>query len=221
MLVVIFRSLIILVFLIAGMRLMGKRTIGEYQPFEFVIVLAVAELAATPMQDISTPIIYGLVPLITVFVVHFILSSINKKSIRLRKFLNGKPMIVIDKDGINSQALKELNMNTDDLMGMLRGQGCFSIEEVNYAIMETNGKLSIMQNENAPGSQSIPMSVVVEGKIMGENIKNINLDKQKILDIIREKNLKLNEVLLMTLDSKKVFIQPINGKYMTFEAQDV
>ncbi len=200
---------------------MGKRTIGEYQPFEFVIVLAVAELAATPMQDISTPIIYGLVPLITVFVVHFILSSINKKSIRLRKFLNGKPMIVIDKDGINSQALKELNMNTDDLMGMLRGQGCFSIEEVNYAIMETNGKLSIMQNENAPGSQSIPMSVVVEGKIMGENIKNINLDKQKILDIIREKNLKLNEVLLMTLDSKKVFIQPINGKYMTFEAQDV
>lgn len=87
--------------------------------------------------------------------------------------------------------------------------------------METNGKLSIMQNENAPGSQSIPMSVVVEGKIMGENIKNINLDKQKILDIIREKNLKLNEVLLMTLDSKKVFIQPINGKYMTFEAQDV
>jgi uncharacterized membrane protein YcaP (DUF421 family) len=203
------------------MRLMGKRTIGEYQPFEFVIVLAVAELAATPMQDISTPIIYGLVPLITVFVVHFILSSINKKSIRLRKFLNGKPMIVIDKDGINSQALKELNMNTDDLMGMLRGQGCFSIEEVNYAIMETNGKLSIMQNENAPGSQSIPMSVVVEGKIMGENIKNINLDKQKILDIIREKNLKLNEVLLMTLDSKKVFIQPINGKYMTFEAQDV
>ena len=200
---------------------MGKRTIGEYQPCEFVIVLAVAELAATPMQDISTPIIYGLVPLITVFVVHFILSSINKKSIRLRKFLNGKPMIVIDKDGINSQALKELNMNTDDLMGMLRGQGCFSIEEVNYAIMETNGKLSIMQNENAPGSQSIPMSVVVEGKIMGENIKNINLDKQKILDIIREKNLKLNEVLLMTLDSKKVFIQPINGKYMTFEAQDV
>lgn len=200
---------------------MGKRTIGEYQPFEFVIVLAVAELAATPMQDISTPIIYGLVPLITVFVVHFILSSINKKSIRLRKFLNGKPMIVIDKDGINSQALKELNMNTDDLMGMLRGQGCFSIEGVNYAIMETNGKLSIMQNENAPGSQSIPMSVVVEGKIMGENIKNINLDKQKILDIIREKNLKLNEVLLMTLDSKKVFIQPINGKYMTFEAQDV
>ena len=104
MLVVIFRSLIILVFLIAGMRLMGKRTIGEYQPFEFVIVLAVAELAATPMQDISTPIIYGLVPL-TVFVVHFIL-SVSIKIYQIKKVLNGKPMIVIDKDGINLKRLR-------------------------------------------------------------------------------------------------------------------
>ncbi|MFW5780094.1 MAG: DUF421 domain-containing protein [Bacillota bacterium] len=221
MLVVVLRSLIILLFLMAGLRLMGKRTIGEFQPFEFVIVLAVAELAATPMQDLSTPIIYGLVPLITIFVAHFIISTLNKKSIRMRKFMNGKPMIIIDDDGINSQVLKQLNLNTDDLMEMIRGQGCFSVEEIDYAIMETNGKLSVMQKDNPPSTNSIPMSVVVEGKIMGENIKTINLDKQKILDILKQQNMRLKDVLLMTLDSKKVFLQPMNSKYITFEAQDV
>ncbi len=200
---------------------MGKRTIGEFQPFEFVIVLAVAELAATPMQDLSTPIIYGLVPLITIFVAHFIISTLNKKSIRMRKFMNGKPMIIIDDDGINSQVLKQLNLNTDDLMEMIRGQGCFSVEEIDYAIMETNGKLSVMQKDNPPSTNYIPMSVVVEGKIMGENIKTINLDKQKILDILKQQNMRLKDVLLMTLDSKKVFLQPMNSKYITFEAQDV
>lgn len=217
MLIIIARSIIILLFLIAGLRLMGKRTIGEFQPFEFVIVLAVAELASTPMQEITTPILYGIVPLLTVFIVHYILTSISSKSIKFRKFFNGKPMIIIDDDGINNEILKKLNLNTNDLMEMLREQGYFTIEEISYAIIETNGKLSIMENENAEKPKSIPMMLVAEGKFMDENVNKINVQKENVEKILNQKNIKMKDVLLMTADSKKIFIQPKTGKYLTFE----
>ncbi len=220
MLVIIARSIIILFFLIAGLRLMGKRTIGEFQPFEFVIVLAVAELASTPMQEITTPILYGIVPILTVFIVHFVLTSISSKSIRFRKFFNGKPMIVIDDDGINYQALKELNLNTNDILEMIRAQGYFSIEEISYAIVETNGRLSIMKDEQAQAPQSIPMTLVCEGKFLDENINKIEADKNKVDKILKDNKMKIKDVLLMTAESNKIFIQPKWGKYITFEVQD-
>lgn len=219
MLVIIARSIIILLFLIAGLRLMGKRTIGEFQPFEFVIVLAVAELASTPMQEISTPILYGLVPLFTVFIVHYFLTSISSKSIKFRKFFNGKPMIIIDEDGINHEVLKKLNLNTNDLLEMIREQGYFTIEEISYAILETNGKLSILENENAESPQSIPMTLITEGRFMDENMNMIEVNKENIEKILKDKNLKIKDVLLMTAESKKIFIQPKTGKYMTFEVE--
>lgn len=217
MLTIVIRSLIILVFLVVGLRFMGKRTIGEFQPFEFVIVLAVAELAATPMQDLSTPILYGIIPLITIFITHYIVTTLCTKSIKFRKFMNGRPMIIIDENGINNEVLKKLNLDINDLMEMIREQGFFSVEEISFAIVETNGKLSIMPNDLVEAPSSVPMSLIVEGKIMGENIKNIKLDKEKIIAIVKLKKLKLNEVLLMTVESKKVFLQPTNGKYLTFE----
>lgn len=220
MLVIIARSIIILFFLIAGLRLMGKRTIGEFQPFEFVIVLAVAELASTPMQEITTPILFGIVPILTVFIVHFILTTISSKSIRFRKFFNGKPMIVIDDDGINYQALKELNLNTNDILEMIREQGYFSIEEISYAIIETNGRMSIMKNEQAQAPQSIPMTLVSEGKMLDDNIDMIEVNKDKLDQILKDKKIKIKDVLLMTAESNKIFLQPKWSKYITFEVKD-
>lgn len=217
MLTIVIRSLIILIFLVVGLRFMGKRTIGEFQPFEFVIVLAVAELAATPMQDLSTPILYGIIPLITIFITHYIVTTLCTKSIRWRKFMNGCPMIIIDENGINNEALKKLNLDVNDLMEMIREQGYFSVEEISFAIIETNGKLSVMPNTLVEAPSSIPMSLIVEGKIMGKNINGLDIDKENILDIIKQKGLNVNDILLMTVESKKVFIQPQNAKYLTFE----
>ncbi len=217
MMLVLARSLIILTFLILGIRLMGKRTIGELQPYEFVITLAVADLACTPMQDISIPLLYGLVPLFTVFVAHYFITLVTTKSIKLREHLNGKPFIVIDGDGINSECLKKLNLNVNDLMSLIRQQGYFSVTQISYGIIETNGKLSILENEEAEAPQSIPMTLMVEGKILDENIKSLDLDETKIRNVLDKQHIKEKDVVLMTADSGNVFIQPKSGKYVTVE----
>ncbi|MDY4655847.1 MAG: DUF421 domain-containing protein [Eubacteriales bacterium] len=217
MMLVLARSLIILTFLILGIRLMGKRTIGELQPYEFVITLAVADLACTPMQDISIPLLYGLVPLFTVFVAHYFITLVTTKSIKLRERLNGKPFIVIDNDGINSECLKKLNLNVNDLMSLIRQQGYFSVTQISYGIIETNGKLSILENEEAETPRSIPMTLMVEGKILDENIKSLDLDETKIRDVLEKQHIKEKDVVLMTADSGNVFIQPKSGKYVTVE----
>ena len=196
---------------------MGKRTIGELQPYEFVITLAVADLACTPMQDISIPLLYGLVPLFTVFVAHYFITLVTTKSIKLREHLNGKPFIVIDSDGINSECLKKLNLNVNDLLSLIRQQGYFSVTQISYGIIETNGKLSILENEEAEAPQSIPMTLMVEGKILDENIKSLDLDETKIRDVLNKQHIKEKDVVLMTADSGNVFIQPKSGKYVTVE----
>lgn len=196
---------------------MGKRTIGELQPYEFVITLAVADLACTPMQDISIPLLYGLVPLFTVFVAHYFITLVTTKSIKLRERLNGKPFIVIDNDGINSECLKKLNLNVNDLMSLIRQQGYFSVTQISYGIIETNGKLSILENEEAETPRSIPMTLMVEGKILDENIKSLDLDETKIRDVLDKQHIKEKDVVLMTADSGNVFIQPKSGKYVTVE----
>lgn len=196
---------------------MGKRTIGELQPYEFVITLAVADLACTPMQDISIPLLYGLVPLFTVFVAHYFITLVTTKSIKLREHLNGKPFIVIDSDGINSECLKKLNLNVNDLLSLIRQQGYFSVTQISYGIIETNGKLSILENAEAEVPQSIPMTLMVEGKILDENIKSLDLDETKIRDVLNKQHIKEKDVVLMTADSGNVFIQPKSGKYVTVE----
>lgn len=196
---------------------MGKRTIGELQPYEFVITLAVADLACVPMQDVSVPITYGLVPLIILFVVHYIMTAIISKSIKFRKIVNGKPMIVIDNDGINSECLTKLNMDVNDLISLIRQQGYFSIPEISFGILETNGKLSILENENATPPSSVPMTIVVEGKFMRENMQSVQMTEERVQSVLEGKQLKVKDVVLMTADCGSLFVQPRNAKYFTIE----
>ena len=196
---------------------MGKRTIGELQPYEFVITLAVADLACVPMQDVSVPITYGLVPLVILFIVHYVMTAIISKSIKFRKIVNGKPVIVIDSDGINSECLTKLNMDVNDLISLIRQQGYFSIPEISFGIIETNGKLSIMENENATPPSSVPMTIVVEGKIMRENMQSVQITEEKVKTMLEEKKLKVKDVVLMTADSGSIFVQPRNAKYFTVQ----
>lgn len=193
---------------------MGKRTLGEMQPYEFVIVLAVAELACIPMQDISISIFYGLIPLGVVIILHSILTILSSKSIKMRKFLNGKPFIIIDDDGINVKTMEKLNIDVNDLLASIRQQGYFSITQIKYGIIETNGKLSILENDKADAPNSIPMTLIVEGKLLNKNVDALNLTQQSIDKLLNDNKLKMKEVLLMTADSNNVFIQPKNAKYI-------
>ena len=217
MITVFIRTIIIYVFLVIGMRLMGKRTIGELQPFEFTITLAIADLACMPMQDISVPIVYGLVPLFVMFLLHYFITILTSKSIKFRRFINGKPVIVINENGLDYEALRSLNVDVNDVLESLRSQQFFSPEQVKYAVYETNGNLSILEREDAKEPSGIPITVIVEGRLMECNIGYTKYDKQGILNYVKNKNLSLKEVLLMTIDDTHVFLQPKKKAYISEE----
>ncbi len=215
MLVVFIRTIIIYICLLIGIRLMGKRTIGELQPFELVITLAIADLACMPMQDISVPLVYGLVPLFTMFLLHLCFTWLATKSIKFRKALNGKPVIVVTPDGIDSEAMAKLNFTVNDLLESLRSQQFFSIEQIRYAVLETNGNLSVMENENAQSPECIPVTLVIEGKKMQTNYSVAGVDDSFVENILREKNFKTEDVVLFTKANDRIFIQPRGNKFVS------
>ena len=155
MLNIFVRSIIIYFFLFLSMRLMGKRQLGELQPFEFVITLVTSELACIPMSDPTIPIIYGIIPVFTLFIAHLFITKIASKSVRFRRIINGKPVVIIEKGNILPEVMKELNMDADDLMEALRSKDIFNPAEVEYAIIETNGSMTILPS-SAISMASVP-----------------------------------------------------------------
>ena len=194
---------------------MGKRTIGELQPFEFVITLAIADLACMPMQDISVPIVYGLVPLFTMFLLHLFFTWLATKSIKFRKALNGKPVIVVTPDGIDSEAMAKLNFTVNDLLESIRSQQYFSVEQIKYAVLETNGNLSVMVDESADTPESIPVTLVVEGKKMEDNYSKAAVNEAFVDETLTKKGLNLKDVVLFSKTDNKIFIQPRGKKYIS------
>ena len=217
MITVFIRTIIIYAFLVLGMRLMGKRTVGELQPFEFTITLALADLACMPMQDISVPLLYGLVPLFVMFLLHYFITLLSGKSIKFRRFINGKPVIVINEDGIDYRTLNSLNVNVNDLLEGLRAQQFFSPEQVKYAVYETGGNLSILERADAVEPSGIPVTLIVEGKVMDVNFEYSSLTKEDALTLLKSKGLAVKDVLLMLVDGIRVYVQPKNKKYFVVE----
>ena len=140
MFTLIARCVIIYTIVLIVFRLMGKRQLGELQPFEFVITLIVADLATLPMADTAIPLIHGIVPLITLLLIHFALSLFMRKSIFFRKLISGKPVIIISPKGIDYENLKKLNLNLNDVQESLRTLNYYNFDDIQYAIVETNGK---------------------------------------------------------------------------------
>lgn len=215
MITVFVRTVIIYVFLVLGMRLMGKRTVGELQPFEFTITLALADLACMPMQDISVPLLYGLVPLFVMFLLHYFITVITGKSIRFRRFINGKPVIVINNEGIDYRALNSLNVNVNDLLESLRAEQFFSPEQIKYAVYETGGNLSLMERSDAYEPTGIPITIIVEGKVMEVNFSLLKVAKEEIFNFLSSKNFNVKDVLLLTLDEYHLYLQPKGKPFLT------
>lgn len=225
MLNVFLRAIILYFFLLVAMRLMGKRQMSEFQPFEFAITLVAADLACIPMSDNTIPIIYGIIPIFTLVILHNILTFAAIKSHRFRKLINGKPVILIDDGKIDCDILKKCGMTANDLLESLREQGYFKIGEIGYAVLETNGKVSVLQKfANAPvtnadlkisgGENALPYNVVVEGRFMGETFGYINppLEKDLIVKTLKKENMRVRDVFLFSLDGNEAFIQSYDGR---------
>lgn len=226
-----FRSVIIYLFVLVVIRLMGKRQVGEMQPFEFVITLIIADLACIPMAELAVPLIHGIVPIFTLLIVHFFICVISRKSMRMRYLLTGRPAIIISPKGINYMELKKLNMTLDDLIENLRGCDVFNIEDVAYAIMETNGKICVIKKATIePATREdlkiqitpngLPVNIVMDGRLMSENVALTGIDEKFISKCLKcAKVNKIKEILLFTLDNQgNVFIQAKNAsEYVTFK----
>lgn len=221
------RCIVIYFFLLVAMRLMGKRQLGELQPFEFAITLVASDLACIPMSDPTIPVVYGIIPVFTLFVVHIIITKLASGSLRFRKLLNGKPIIVIERGNLLPDVLKELNMNIDDLLEALRSGGCFDPGEVEYAIIETNGTMTVLPKAQfkpltpsdmgmAPEPAEMPVTVVMEGCFMGANLKGLRgVDKERVLRLLDVLGMKQSDILLLLVTGRKVFVQPYAGDSMT------
>ena len=221
------RCIVIYFFLLVAMRLMGKRQLGELQPFEFAITLVASDLACIPMSDPTIPVVYGIIPVFTLFVVHIIITKLASGSLRFRKLLNGKPIIVIERGNLLPDVLKELNMNIDDLLEALRSGGCFDPGEVEYAIIETNGTMTVLPKAQfkpltpsdmgmAPEPAAMPVTVVMEGCFMGANLKGLRgVDKERVLRLLDVLGMKQSDILLLLVTGRKVFVQPYAGDSMT------
>ena len=135
MFIVFIRVLIIYITVLVFLRLMGKRQIGEMQPYEVVITLIIADLATLPMSDTNIPLINGILPLAILVLIHFFITILTRKNIKIRRFMSGRPVVVISPKGIEYQALKDLNMNIDDLLESIRQAGFYSFDQILYAII--------------------------------------------------------------------------------------
>lgn len=230
MLTLMIRGIFIYAIVFVIFRLMGKRQLGQLQPFEFVITLIIADLATIPMAEINIPVVHGIVPLVTISLLHFLISFLSRKSITLRRVFNGKPIIVINPNGVDYEALKKLNMDFNDLCELLRETNYFSLDQIQYAIIETNGQMTVLPNaDNAPLSapdfnikkekSALPIMLVCDGKIIKENMMIAKVDDDFLQKYMRKAGaFKTKEVMLLTLDNNgKMFIQAKNRKYMSIQ----
>ncbi|MBE5756546.1 MAG: DUF421 domain-containing protein [Clostridiales bacterium] len=215
---IFFRTLIIFITLMVVLRLMGKRQIGEMQPFEFVVTLIIADLACIPMADVAIPLIYGLVAILTLFVLHQLFSLLENKNNLLKFIISGKPSVVIDKNGVNIIELKKNNLDVADLIEALRGQGYFSLDDVHYAIFESNGKLSTLEKEDyLKNPPSIPTVLINDGKLNKTNLALNNIEESFLKEVLAKNQTKLSLVEVMTVDkNKKVYLKSKNKPYFTF-----
>lgn len=218
--VVFARTVILYILVVCIMRVMGKRQIGELQPFELVIAIMLSELAAVPMQDTGIPLIHGVIPILTLMILQILISLITLKSQNARKIICGMPSILIEDGKVIENELMKQRLNLDDLMEDLRMAGYINISDIEYAILENSGKLSIipkftktpMTKEDMKirgEDENLPIGIILDGKLNKENLRVSGYDMDWLTKKLKENKVNnFDEVFIAMLDSKdNLYIQ--------------
>ncbi len=213
MLTVLIRSVVLVCFAVFAMRLMGKRQIGQLQPFELVVAIMIADLASTPMESLDTPLWRGVIPLMATVALHQLFTLLSLKSQRMRAFFSGRPTVIIQNGKIDHQALEKLCFNLNDLLEELRTGGILTPTEVGTAIMETSGKLSVFPASQArpatteelkvkTGYEGIPLTLVMDGRLEKDNLPLCGKDAAWLSERLKKMGYaRIQEVLLCYLDT--------------------
>ena len=214
MLVVFIRSIILYVAVLISLRVMGKGEIAEMNCFDLVITLLIAEVASTPMENNDIPLLYGIASLIGLVFIQTVISVISLKFRSISRFVSGKPSLLINKGKIDYKILKKEKITIDELLEQLRVQGYFNIKYVQYALLETDGNLSVVPTTNYNSTPSVeykhmPISLIQDGKIIKESLKSIQEDETWLNNILKSHHIdNVKDVLLCVLDEyDKIFIQ--------------
>ena len=216
MLINFVRAIIIYLIVLIVMRLMGKREIGQLQPFELAISIMIADLASIPMTDPGVPIFNGIVPILGLLAMHLIITVLNIKSVNIRKITCGKPTVLVYRGKIDEEALKRERFTISELQERLRVKDVFNLGDVEFAILETNGEISVIQKPNKrnsipedfgimPEYEGMPYDLIVDGKIMSENLNKIGKDEKWLYKQVVKFKTTPENVLIATMDGKGNF----------------
>lgn len=215
MLTVLIRTAIIYLLLLLALRLTGKRQIGELQLSELITTFMISELATVPIQDLSIPLIYSIFPIIFILCVEIALSYLATKSKNVKKLFFGNPSMIIERGVINQKELERLRIGINELIGELRLKDVASISDVEYAILEQNGKLSVFLKKDCQpvclkdlgikgGGDSLDHAIIIDGEIDESNLKEAKKSRAWLLSYLRKHHLQLSQIFLMTINDENV-----------------
>lgn len=211
MIVVILRALIMYIVVLFSLRIMGKGQLGELEPFDFVISLMIAELAAMPITDLNSPISHGITAIITLMFLQCITSFTSIKNIKLRRIVTGTPKVLISHGKINYKEMKSMRININDILGQIRLKGYTNIDDIDYMIMENNGEISIIADETLKSKKCkrLPIAIIEDGYLMKENIQKYSIPKSKIETALKSNKLIVRKVVYGYVDEndKCIFIR--------------
>lgn len=221
MLITFFRAIVLYIIVLVVMRLMGKREIGQLQPFELAISIMIADLATLPMAETGIPISNGIIPILGLLVMHLVISILNMKSTKAREIICGKPSILIFRGKIDQKVLKKERFTINELEERLRDNNIFNIGDVEYAVLETSGQVTVIPKPSKrptipedfniePQYEGIPYDLVVDGNVMYKNLEKLGKNYVWLQRQTEKFGIKPEEALIVTIDGNNQFYcQPI------------
>lgn len=203
MLIITIRTILLYLLIVFSLRLMGKKQLGELQPSELVTTIMVSNIATLALEEVSVPMLMGVVPILMIVSLDVIMSGITLKSLRIRRLVSGSARVIISDGVIDQKEMKNLRYTIDDVTEAMREQGIFDISQVQYAIVETNGKINFLQKKSPP--KNPPEIIVKDGKINTDGLSRTNLGEGWVKKILKENGTEISSVFIMSADS--------DGKY--------
>lgn len=221
--IVFIRAIILYIIVIISVRVMGKRQIGELQPSELVITILVSNIATLPLEDLNIPLTMGILPILSLVCFEVLMSWVTLKSKKIRHIVSGTPKVIIYNGILDQKVLKDLRYSVDDLMTALRSNNIFDISQVQYAVVETNGSVSVLQkypyqnvtnmDMNIQGKICDPPVIIIsDGKVVTQGLEDVGLKRQWLTNLLERKHLNASDIFLLTADK--------NGEYTLIKRSD-
>jgi len=215
--IVFYRAILLYLITIFAVRLMGKRQLGELQPTELVTTILISNIASLPIEDTAIPMVSGAIPILVLVGCELLISHLTLRCKRLRTILSGRPIVLIRKGILDQQAMKKMRFSIDDLMEALRGNNIFDLQDVWYAVVETNGSVSVLEKFSARSVTaqmtgikgkdiSPPVIVISDGLLLSRQMEEYGITEEWVAATLRQEKLSLDRVFLMTVDENRKYL---------------